>query len=338
MAGRIVGEITQVLDEKTVSIFGADQPYQRLEISLVSGEKIIVENGNQPLANVNRYRLHDRVYLVSEAGSDNSPVYHITDYIRTDPLIFLLLVFTTLILLVARLKGLTSIVSMILTFVVLFKLILPALLSGVNPILVVSLASLAIIPISFYLSHGFNRKTTAAIIGSFITLILTTVLAAAFIDLSHLTGLSTEEAGMLALNHSGQLNMSSLLLSAIIVGTLGVLDDITVSQSAIADELSRLGKYRRSIELYRATMKIGTDHITSMVNTLVLAYAGVALPLLLIFVDNPQPLIEVVNNEMVAEEIVRTLVGSIGLIAAVPITTWISANWFHYQDKKTLLK
>lgn len=325
--------VTSIVEQKSIDVFGVNQTYQKIELLISSGDKknetILIENGAQPLANIIVYQVGDRVYVTKTTNSEGIEVFQITDFIRQDALLLLFVIFVALTLSVARLKGFTSMISMILTFVILFSLVLPQISKGSNPVLIAIVSSVLIIPISFYMSHGINRKTSAAILGSLISLVITTILAFVFIRLTHLTGLSSEEAGMLSINKEGLLDMKGLLLSGIVVGVLGVLDDITVSQAAIADELAKVGNFKKVSDLYKRTMIIGTDHITSMVNTLVLAYAGVSLPLLLMFVNNPQPMVSIFNNEMIAEEIVRTLIGSIGLILAVPITTYIAAKWFH---------
>lgn len=307
----------------------APQLYQKLELQILSGDQkdklVTIENGLQPLANIPRYHLNDRVILSSVQNPDGSPGLVISDYLRHDALLLLFLIFIGLIVVVARKKGFFSILGMAFTFLVLFTFVLPQISAGRNPVAIAMIASLFIIPISFYLSHGLNLKTTVAIIGSLISLLITALLAYWFINLSFLTGYSTEEAGFLAIDRSGLLNMKGLLLAGIVIGALGVLDDITISQAAIVDELSRTAKLTKIRHLYDRAMVIGTDHITSMVNTLLLAYAGVSLPLLLIFIDNPHPFSEIINYEMIAEEIVRTLVGSIGLVIAVPLTTLIAA-------------
>jgi uncharacterized membrane protein len=325
--------VTAIIEQKEIEVMGVHQPFQKIELVLTDGSKkgtkINVLNGDQPLANVVSYKTGDRVYVTETVTDGGITTYQITDFIRHDALFLLFIIFVLLTLFIAKLKGFSSVISMMLTFFVLFWFVLPQISQGHSPVLIAIFSSAIIIPITFYMSHGINRKTTVAIVGSFISLVITIFLATIFIRLSHLTGFSSEEASMLSINRQGTLDMRGILLSGIIVGVLGVLDDITVSQSAIADELSQVGKFKNATELFRRTMVVGTDHITSMVNTLVLAYAGVSLPLLLIFVDNPQPLLTVINNEMIAEEIVRTLIGSIGLILAVPITTYIAAKWFH---------
>ena len=160
--------------------------------------------------------------------------------------------------------------------------------------------------------------------GTLIALIITGILSSVFVEAARLTGFASEEAGFLRVARQ-MINIKGLLLAGIIIGVLGILDDITISQSAIVFQLKEANKKLKFNELYKRAMNVGQDHISSMVNTLVLVYAGASLPLLLLFIDNPQPFFEVINYEIIADEIVRTLVGSIGLILAVPITTLIAA-------------
>jgi len=176
-----------------------------------------------------------------------------------------------------------------------------------------------------------------AIAGTLISLIITGILANLFVSESRLTGFASEEASFLQAAKQGTINIQGLLLAGIIIGVLGVLDDITISQSAIVFQLKATKNKIQFGDLYTKAMNIGRDHISSMVNTLILVYAGAALPLLLLFIDNPHPFSEIVNYEIIADEIVRTLVGSIGLILAVPITTfiatWIALRWNHDASK-----
>jgi len=187
------------------------------------------------------------------------------------------------------------------------------------------MGSLIIIPVSFFLSHGINRKTLSAIAGTLIALTITGLLSYVFVEKAKLTGFASEEAGFLQNIMQGSVNIKGLLLAGIIIGVLGVLDDITISQSAIVFQLKEANSNFGFTQLYRRAMKVGQDHISSMVNTLVLVYTGAALPLLLLFIHNPHPFSEIINYELIADEIVQTLVGSIGLILAVPITTAIAA-------------
>ncbi len=249
------------------------------------------------------------------------------DFVRTDSLVLLTIIFVAVTLLVARWKGLASVVSMALTFLLIMVFVLPKLADGVNPVLIALVASALIIPVTFYLSHGVNKKTTAAILASWITLLFTGFLAYIFINLGKLSGTASDEAATLSTFLHGTVNMKGLLLAGFIIGTLGILDDITISQAAIVEALAKTTKHKLG-HLYSKGMEVGRDHISSNVNTLILVYAGTSLPLMLIFIDNPHPFSEVVNYEFIAEAIIRTLVGSIGLVIAVPVTTLIAA-WFY---------
>lgn len=328
-------KISKIIEEKEIEVMESPQIYQKLELTINSGdkkgEKIVVINGDQPIANTIRYKQNEKVMLSETQNFDGQKEFIILDYNRHDGLGLLAIIFIAIIILVSKWKGFTAILGMIFTFIVLFSFILPKIASGSNPLLIATLASLVIIPVSFYLSHGLNKKTSIAILGSFITLFITGILSVIFINISKLTGLSSEEAGMLSVMTSSTINMKGLLLAGILIGALGVLDDITISQSAIVEELVKTSPNLGKKELYHKAMNIGRDHIASMVNTLVLAYAGVSLPLLLLFIDNPHPTSEIINYEFIAEEIVRTLVGSIGLVLAVPVTTYLAALW--YQKK-----
>ena len=325
------GKVSRIIEEKKIEIEGQSQLYQEIEIEISKGEekgnKVVIENGQYPLANVVEYKKGDRVIISQEIDFEGNSFFIINDFIRRDSLLYLFLIFIVLTIIIARWRGLSSLLGMVFTFGVLMLFVLPQILKGVNPLLITVIAVVIIIPISFYLAHGINKKTTVSVIGSIVALLITTMLAFGFIGLGKLTGLSSEEAGMLMINQ-GNIDMRGLLLAGIMIGSLGILDDISISQAAIVEKLIKNSKNEiKKKEVYKEAMDIGRDHISSMVNTLVLAYAGASLPLLLIFTNSGHPFLEVINYEFLAEEIIRTLVGSIGLIMAVPITTLIAVNW-----------
>lgn len=330
--------VVKILEQKDIQVEEAKQLYQKLELSLdeKEGKTIIVENGNLPLANIVAYKVGDRVTVNVAKDLQGNDVYNINDFIRTDSLILLAVIFILLILLIAKLRGLSAMVSMVITFLIIFKFILPQIIAGTNPVLIAVVGAVMIIPVTFYMSHGFNKKTTVAIAGTVVAMIITGIMASVFIELGKLTGLSSEEAGFLATIKQGQLNMKGVLLAGIVIGAVGVLDDITVAQAGIVQQLKQASDKLKISQLFSSTMKVGQDHIASMINTLILVYAGAALPLMLIFVNNPHPLSEIMNYEFIAEEIIRTLVGSIGLVTAVPITTLIAAIVF--GKKKSSVK
>jgi uncharacterized membrane protein len=198
--------------------------------------------------------------------------------------------------------------------------------------LVVILGAVVIIAITFYLSHGLNRKTTAAVFGTLLALVLTGILASISIAATRLSGFGVEETMFLAHESAQPLNIQGLFLAGIIIGLLGILDDITVSQAAIVWQLKQAQPAMGFRELYGRAMNVGKDHIASLVNTLVLVYAGASLPLLLLFSSHAVSFGDAINYENIAEEIVRTLVASIGLMVAVPLTTLITALWATRQS------
>ena len=304
----VEGEITKIIEE--------DGNYQKIEVA--TGQKTeIIENGLFDASLNIKYKVGDKVVL-----SDGM----ITDYVRRPSLALLLGIFLFLAILIAGKWGLTSIVGMAYSFYVIFVFILPMILKGYDAVIVAVIGSMFIIPVTFGLSHGINRKTINAVLGTIISMVIVGLLSIVFVDLAKLSGFAIEEAGFLQYQLGGIINMKGILLAGIIISTLGVMDDITVSQASVVEELKKANLKLSKRELFVRSMRVGKDHISSMVNTLVLVYAGSALPLLLLFVNNPHPFSEVINHEIIADEIVRTLVGSIGLILAVPITTYIAVQ------------
>jgi len=328
---RLEGKVTQIIEENQIIPVGAKelQLYQKLEILVTKGstedKKIIIENGSIPMSHVQKYAVGEELVITHMEDFEGNDVFYISDYIRRSPLFWLFVLFVICTVAIAKWRGLLSLVGMAISFFVIFSFILPKISAGGNPVEIAILGSLIIIPISFFLSHGLNKKTMVAIAGTLIALLITGVLANIFVNSAQLTGFASEEAGFLQNIKQGSINIKGLLLAGIIIGVLGVLDDITISQSAIVFQLKKADETFGFFELYKRAMHVGQDHISSMVNTLVLVYAGAALPLLLLFVDNPHPFSEIINYEIIADEVVRTLVGSIGLILAVPITTVIAA-------------
>ncbi|MBN1168377.1 YibE/F family protein [Candidatus Woesebacteria bacterium] len=323
------GEVVEILEEKEINDYGSLRIYQKLRIEItkgsLEGKDINVENGKYPTANLVEYKIGDRLVIYRSKDIQGNDMFLISDYVRRDALFILFLIFALLVIFVDKAWGLTSILGMGFSFLITFKFILPQIIRGSDPVLTAIIGSIFIILVTFYLSHGFNKKTHIAIAGTFISLIITGVTASVFVNYSKLTGFASEEAGFLNFERQGSINMKGLLLAGIIIGTLGVLDDVTVSQSAIVYQLRSVNRRLRLKQLYKKAMNVGHDHVSSMVNTLVLVYTGAAMPLLLLFVNNPRPISEVINYEIIADEIVRTLVGSIGLVLAVPITTFLAA-------------
>ena len=250
----------------------------------------------------------------------HATVYSIVDFERRGPMLFLALLFAAAVLAFGRLRGALSLVGLALSLVIVLVFVVPAILDGSSPLLVALVASFAVMLSTIALAHGLGPKSIAAILGTAGSLLLTVGLAVLFTDLTHLTGLSSEEAAILQLNGE-QVNFQGLLLAGMVIGALGVLDDVTISQSSTVMALRGANPALRFGQLFGLAMRVGRDHVSATVNTLVLAYVGASLPLLLLFSTGELGVFDVLNLELVAKEIVATLVGSIGLIAAVPITT-----------------
>ncbi len=267
------------------------------------------------------FNVGEKVVVLATANPEGTQ-FTIVDYVRHDALTLLFVLFVFVAVIVGRKWGVASLVGMAFSFLVIFMFILPRIIAGGDPVFNTILGASFIVPVTFYMSHGFSDKTHVAIFSTIITLIIIGVLAAFFIQLAHLTGYAAEEA--IFLQNLGEFNIRGILLSGIIIGSLGVLDDITISQASIVLELYSSNAKTSKGDLYRRAMNVGRDHIASLVNTLVLVYTGASLPLLLLFTESGRSFSDIINIEMVADEIVRTLAGSIGLIIAVPLTTFIA--------------
>ncbi len=250
--------------------------------------------------------------------------YSVTDVNRKFPMALLAGIFAVAVVVVGRLRGVMALVALALSFAVLTLFILPAILQGSNPLLVAVVGAGAIMLIALYICHGLTARTSVAVVGTLVSLLLIGLLGSLFIGWAGLSGNTDDSTGLIHGLYP-HIDMSGLLLAGVIIGSLGVLDDVTVTQTSAVWELHQADPTMSAKQLYRAGIRIGRDHIASVVNTLVLAYAGAALPLLLLFSIAQSSVGTVANSELVAEEIVRTLVGSIGLVASVPVTTALAA-------------
>jgi uncharacterized membrane protein len=273
----------------------------------------------------------DDVIVLYTPDSVSGQQYHIIDHDRSSALWALVIAFALAVVAFGRWKGLRSLVGLGVTFAVVLLFMVPAVLDGSPPILVAVVGSAAIMLVSLYLGHGWNRTTTVAVVGTLASLIVTVLLAEAAVRLTKLNGVLDENTTNLALQYP--IDMSGLLLAGILIGALGVIDDVTVSQAATVDEVAKANPKWSPARLYKSGMRVGRDHLTSVVNTLVLAYAGASLPLLVLIAAADRPLGQVLTSQIIATEIVRSVAGTLGLIAAVPITTWLAAHLARRQPK-----
>jgi uncharacterized membrane protein len=264
-----------------------------------------------------RLEAGDRIVVVDNPGV-------IPEYQRRAPLALLAALFVAVVVAVGRWRGVRALAGLVFGVGVLLVFTLPSLLR-LNNGLVVALVTAALVGSAvLYLAHGISTTTTVAFLGTMTALVLTALLALIFVQLANLTGLVDEADQILAITAAG-VSLPGLVVAGTVIGALGVLDDVTVTQVSAVGELHRANPTLGRVELYRRAMRIGRDHIASTVNTLVLAYAGASLPLLLVFFQGPRPFGRVLTSEAIATEIVRTLVGSIGLVLAVPVTTGLAA-------------
>ncbi|NMH81117.1 YibE/F family protein [Pseudonocardia xinjiangensis] len=271
------------------------------------------------------FAVGDQVVLSWSGADPNDPgSYQVVDFQRGAPLGWLAAVFAGAVLVLGRWRGLAALAALALSFVVLLMFVLPAILDGHNPLAVAVVGSCLIMFVVLYLTHGPSARTSTAVLGTLLSLALIGALGAAFSAAARLTGLDDQTSNLIATLGTG-VDARGLLLAGVVIGALGVLDDVTVTQTSAVWELRRANPGLGAPGLFAAAMRIGRDHVSSAVNTLVLAYAGASLPLLLLFTLSGRGLSDVVTTQDVATEVVRTLVGSIGLVASVPITTALAA-------------
>jgi uncharacterized membrane protein len=272
-----------------------------------------------------RLDVGDRILVLATPSPDGVVTYTFYDYQRSTPMLVLLALFAVAVVLLGRWKGFGALAGLGASLVVILGFILPSLLDGRAPLAVAIVGASVIAFVTLYLAHGVNIATTVALLSTFASLALTGVLSFVFVRAARFTGFTEDSTFFLdALGVS--VDPRGLVLAGIVIGTLGVLDDVTVTQVSAVWELRAARPESTVAELYRSAVRIGRDHISSTVNTLFLAYAGAALPLMLLFSEAQQSVGSVATREIVAVEIVRTLVGSIGLVASVPISTFLAAS------------
>ncbi len=266
----------------------------------------------------------DTVVLNYQEDAEPEFRYALADFERRTPLLVLAGIFVVAVVATARWRGLRALLGTAASVGIVVAFVLPALLEGAEPLAVALVGASLIGTVAIYLTHGVSNASTTALLGTLASLALVGLLGAVFVDLASFTGLASEESSFLTIT-AGQVDLQGLLLGGLVIGALGVLDDVTVTQVSAVQELRAANPAFRRLELYRSAVRVGRDHIASAVNTLVLAYVGASLPLLLLFTQAGQQLGDVVTGEAVAVEVVRTLAGSIGLVASVPLTTALAA-------------
>jgi len=266
----------------------------------------------------------DGVVLRFDAQAPEESRYAFADLQRRPVLLWLAVLFAVAVVALGRLRGLAALAGLAASLLTLVWFVLPAILDGRNPLMVAIVGAAAIAFVALYVAHGLTTMTTVALLGTLGSLALTAILAEVFVRLARLSGFASEEATIVRAGAT-EIDLAGIVLGGVVIGALGAIDDMTVTQASAVWELRAANPRMSRSGLLRSGLRIGRDHVASTVNTLALAYAGASLPLLLLFVLSRQSFGAIANGEVVATEIVRTLVGSIGLVAAVPITTWLAA-------------
>lgn len=328
----VPARVEAILDEQVRDIMGTDATtvMQTVSARLLEGdhadEIITFENDLVTLGE------GDRIFLSHIRDINGTEMYLLKDVDRGSGLVFLLLLFIALLLLFAGWQGARALGSLVLSIFGIVFVLLPAILAGYDPILMSLLISGVILAFALFGTHGFNALSTIAFCGTVSAVLVTSVVAWWFVDMLRLSGYGSDASVYLNFATRGELDLAGLLLGSIIIGVLGVLDDISITQASVVRELRAANSALNPFELYYRAIKVGRDHVGSLVNTLALAYVGAALPLVLLFSTSNSPLYFTLNQEVIAAELARILIGSIGLILAVPLTTVAAAWWFGRRE------
>ncbi|MET1088795.1 MAG: YibE/F family protein [Arthrobacter sp.] len=257
------------------------------------------------------------------SASQGSPAYIFVDFVRTLPIVLLALLYAAVVIAVARWRGLRALIGLVGAYFVLASFMLPGLVEGKPPLLLALVGSTVIMIGVLYFAHGFSARTSTALLGTIFGLAITALLAAWATGAANLAGVGNHDATTL-MNTSANISISGVILCGLIISGLGVLNDVTITQSSAVWELYELAPQSSARKLFTSAMRIGRDHIASTVYTIAFAYAGAALPILIIVMLYDRPLADTLTSAELSEEVIRTLVGSIGLVLAIPVTTLIA--------------
>ncbi len=327
--------VVEIVEQKNVPRDdGSISIQQKLKLKGLEGnwkDKEIIFDGTEfDVLSANEYKVGEKILVNFSIGPEGEKNFYAIGYSRTTPIYWLAFLFALIVIAIGRLKGFRALIVLLLTFLIILKFIIPKILAGSDPLLVAIIGSFFILILSVYITEGFKRTSTIAVFSILLSLIITGLLSVWFSTITKLTGFASEEAMYLVGLAGGNINIKGLLLAGIIIGALGVLDDVIISQVALVKELKISNPELTKSQIYNQAMRVGISHLSSMVNTLFLAYAGASLPLLILFSVKQPPFLtfnQVIDNEMMATEIVRTFTGSIGLVLAVPIATFLAVQF-----------
>lgn len=330
-------KVVEVLDQKIENIpeMNIKNNIQTIKIEILNGEKkgniLTIENDYLMLEE------GDNFFLTHKTDSlDNSETYSVKDIDRRFTIFIFIALFIIVVCIFSGKQGLRSILGLMMSFFIIIYVLIPSLLRGYSPMITSIIVATIILFLAIYFTHGFNKVSTIAFLGTVIAVTMTGFLAYIGVNLAQLTGFVTEEAFYLNINTYGALDFKGLLLGGIIIGVLGVLDDIAITQAAIVRELFQTDANLSKRQVYKKALRVGKEHVGALVNTLALAYTGASLPLLLLFSSSNIAGASVINQEVFATEIIRTIVGSIGLILTVPITTFLAVCFLKDYKGKSI--
>ncbi len=319
--GVFKGVVTNVISEKVEVIPGtrSEAIFQELEINIFDekGDTSNIRLENDYI----KLRVGDRIFLEKIVDFDGTENFIVREKDRTYGLLLFFFVFIFSIIVFGGRQGVRSILSLFFSLFVVVYVLVPLILKGYSPVVVSSIIATVILFVAIYFTHGINRESTSAFLGTVISVLITGFLSYLCLQIFRFTGLSSDEAMMLSLHGDAIIDFKGLLLGGIIIGALGVLDDVAITQSVVVRQIYDIGKDMTPAEVYKRAISVGKDHVGAMVNTLALAYTGVSLPLILIFYNSSYPISLILSQEMISVEITRTILGSIGLVLSVPITT-----------------
>jgi uncharacterized membrane protein len=334
--------VLKILEEKDlVRDNGQKVKQQNLELGIITGELTGQKYNYFGISDLdvvssNVYKVNDKVLVNYSRGADGQYVFYITDYMRNSALLWLFIFFVAVVVVIGGLKGFRSLLSLLFSFIIIMKVLVPMVLHGYDPLMVALVIATLIAFSIIYFTDGWNRKSHLAVLSILLSLVATAILSIVFSNLTRLTGTSQEEVTYLLDATHQVINFKSLLLASFIIGTLGVLDDIVIAQLESAKQIRIANPSLTDFQVFKMLMKVGQAHLGAMINTLFLAYVGASFPLILLFSLGNANFSDVISNEDVATEIVRTLIGVVGLCLAVPISTLLGI-WF-LGEKKVLLK
>lgn len=324
----VKAKVLEIVSEFDRDIMGTNTTttVQTVRVELLSGQKTgqvaTFDNDLVTLA------VGDKIFVNRLEAIDGSEYFMFKDVERRMKLFYVGLLMVGLIVLFAGWQGARALLSLALSITAIIFLLVPALLAGYSPALASLLIAGFILAVSLFLTHGFKPRVTIAFVGTFGAVAVTCLLSWICVSWMRLTGFSSDASVYLNFSTGGTLDIAGLLLGSIIIGLLGVLDDVSITQASVVQELRRANNNLGWRDLYTRAIRVGRDHVGSLVNTLALAYVGAALPLVLLFAQSQAAFLDILNQEVIAAELLRIMVGSIGLILAVPFTTIVAAWYF----------